>query len=149
MDEFFNQPDDLGTVTLTLDNDEELECDIITFFTAGDNEYVALAPQGDEFDGIVYLYRYIEHDGEEEPELITIESDEEYEIASDGFDEWLDNLEFEELPTVEYFIDKAGRIQILSVLLLSSPRKTYVVPLPALHLALLSYTESRPRYTGS
>ena len=53
MDEFFNQPDDLGTVTLTLDNDEELECDIITFFTAGDNEYVALAPQGDEFDGIV------------------------------------------------------------------------------------------------
>ena len=35
------------------------------------------------------------------PELITIESDEEYEIASDGFDEWLDNLEFEELPTVE------------------------------------------------
>ena len=88
MDEFFNQPDDLGTVTLTLDNDEELECDIITFFTAGDNEYVALAPQGDEFDGIVYLYRYIEHD-------------EEYEIASDGFDEWLDNLEFEELPTVE------------------------------------------------
>ena len=66
MDEFFNQPDDLGTVTLTLDNDEELE-----------------------------------HDGEEEPELITIESDEEYEIASDGFDEWLDNLEFEELPTVE------------------------------------------------
>ena len=51
MDEFFNQPDDLGTVTLTLDNDEELECDIITFFTAGDNEYVALAPQGDEFDG--------------------------------------------------------------------------------------------------
>ena len=101
MDEFFNQPDDLGTVTLTLDNDEELECDIITFFTAGDNKYVALAPQGDEFDGIVYLYRYIEHDGEEEPELITIESDEEYEIASDGFDEWLDNLEFEELPTVE------------------------------------------------
>lgn len=101
MDEFFNQPDDLGTVTLTLDNDEELECDIIPFFTAGDNEYVALAPQGDEFDGIVYLYRYIEHDGDEEPELITIESDEEYEIASDGFDEWLDNLEFEELPTVE------------------------------------------------
>lgn len=101
MDEFFNQPDDLGTVTLTLDNDEELECDIITFFTADDNEYVALAPQGDEFDGIVYLYRYIEHDGDEEPELITIESDEEYEIASDGFDEWLDNLEFEELPTVE------------------------------------------------
>ena len=100
MDEFFNQPDDLGTVTLTLDNDEELGCDIITFFTAGDNEYVALAPQGDEFDGIVYLYRYIEHDNEE-PELITIESDEEYEIASDAFDEWLDNLEFEELPTVE------------------------------------------------
>ena len=115
MDEFFNQPDDLGTVTLTLDNDEELECDIITFFTAGDNEYVALAPQGDEFDGIVYLYRYVEHDDDEDPELITIESDEEYEIASDGFDEWLDNLEFQELPTVQKHSDKARRIQILSV----------------------------------
>ena len=91
MDEFFNQPDDLGTVTLTLDNDEELECEIITFYTAGDNEYVALAPQGDEFDGIVYLYRYIEHDGEEEPELITIESDEEYAKAAVAFDTVLQN----------------------------------------------------------
>ena len=100
MDEFYNQPEDLGTVTLTLDNDEELECDIITFFTAGDQDYIAVAPQGEEYDGIVYLYRYIEHDGSD-PELEMIESDEEYEIASDKFDEWLDTIEYEELPTVE------------------------------------------------
>ena len=100
MDEFFNQPEDLGTVTLTLDNDEELECDILTFLTADGQDYIALAPQGEEFYGIVYLYRYIEHDGGE-PELATIESDEEYEIASDKFDEWLDTIEYEELPTVE------------------------------------------------
>ena len=82
MDEFFNQPDDLGTVTLTLDNDEELECDIITFFTAGDNEYVALAPQGDEFDGIVYLYRYVEHDDDEDPEEDADENENEKEIEN-------------------------------------------------------------------
>ena len=50
----------------------------------------------ESLDGIVYLYRYIDH-GENEPELEQIDTDEEYEIASDGFDEWLDTMEFEEL----------------------------------------------------
>lgn len=97
MDELFNTPDELGTVTLTLDNDEELECDILTIYTAGGNDYIALAPQDEALGDVVYLYRYIDH-GQEEPELALIEDDEEYEIASDGFDEWLDTLEFEELP---------------------------------------------------
>lgn len=97
MDDFFKQPEELGTVTLTLDNDEELECDILTIFRAAGQDYIALAPQGEDMDGIVYLYRYIDH-GEDEPELGLIKDDEEYEIASDGFDEWLDTMEFEELP---------------------------------------------------
>ena len=50
----------------------------------------------ESLDGIVYLYRYIDR-GEEEPELELIEENEEYEIASDGFDEWLDTMEFAEL----------------------------------------------------
>ena len=100
MDEFYNQPEELGTVTLTLDNDEELECDILTIFNASGKDYIALAPQGEEYGDIVYLYRYIDH-GEDDPELALIEDDEEYEIASDKFDEWLDTMEYEELPTVE------------------------------------------------
>lgn len=96
MDESFNMPGELGTVTLTLDNDEELECDILTIYKAAGRDYIALAPQGEELGDVVYLYRYIDH-GEDDPELALIEDDEEYEIASDGYDEWLDTLEFEEL----------------------------------------------------
>lgn len=96
MDELHNTPEDLGTVTLTLDNDEELECDILTIYTAAGRDYIALAPQDESLNDVVYLYRYIDH-GEEDPELALIEDDEEYEIASDGFDEWLDTLEYEEL----------------------------------------------------
>ncbi len=88
--------ENLGTVTLTLDNDKELECEILTIYTAADRDYIALAPMDETLDDIVYLYRYIDR-GEEEPELELIEEDEEYEIASDGFDEWLDTMEFEEL----------------------------------------------------
>ena len=96
MDELFNTPEGLGTVTLTLDDDKELECEILTIYTAAGKDYIALAPQDEAMDDIVYLYRYIDH-GEDEPELELIEDDEEYEIASDGFDEWLDTMEFEAL----------------------------------------------------
>lgn len=96
MDELLNAPEALDTVTLTLENDEELECEILTIYTAAGRDYIALAPMDESLEGIVYLYRYIDH-GENEPELEQIDTDEEYEIASDGFDEWLDTMEFEEL----------------------------------------------------
>ena len=96
MDELLNALESLDTVTLTLENDEELECEILTIYTAAGRDYIALAPMDESLDGIVYLYRYIDH-GENEPELEQIDTDEEYEIASDGFDEWLDTMEFEEL----------------------------------------------------
>lgn len=96
MDDLQNIPECLGTVTLTLDNDKELECEILTIYTAAGRDYIALAPQDESLDDIVYLYRYIDR-GEDEPELELIEDDEEYEIASDGFDEWLDTMEFEEM----------------------------------------------------
>ena len=89
MNDLLSAPENLGTVTLTLENDKELECEILTIYTAAGREYIALAPQDESLDDIVYLYRYIDH-GDDEPELQLIEEDEEYEIASDGFDEWLD-----------------------------------------------------------
>ncbi len=82
------------TVTLTLDNDEELECGVLCIFTADSKEYIALLPLDDE-DGEVLLYRYTEVDGN--PTLDMIESDDEYEIVADAFDEWLDEQEFEEM----------------------------------------------------
>lgn len=92
-------PDDFDTtVTLTLDNDEELECAVISIFEADNRRYIALLPlEGDDAEnGEVYLYRYSETaDGQ--PDLANIETDEEFEIVSDAFDELLDEAEYQEL----------------------------------------------------
>ena len=92
-----NSPEEEMTVTLTLDDDRELECIVLTIFEAGGRDYIALLPtEGEESDeGEVYLYRYSEMDGE--PQLDNIEDDEEYEIAADAFDEFLDEQEYDEI----------------------------------------------------
>ena len=87
------------TVTLTLDNDEVLECAVLTIFSAGDRQYIALLPLEDPEDteeGDVFIYRF-EEDENGEPTLDNIEDDDEYELAADAFDEWLDEQDFEEL----------------------------------------------------
>lgn len=87
------------TVTLTLDNDEELECAVLTIFETEGQEYIALLPldeEGNNEDGQVFLYRYSETE-DEEPQLENIEDDDEYERVADKFDEWLDSQEFEDL----------------------------------------------------
>lgn len=90
--------DDYVTVTLTLENDEVVECTILTIFEAGDKEYIALLPfdehgKTDE-EGNVYIYRYIENaDGE--PELKNIQDDSEYETVAAAFDEWMDAQDLE------------------------------------------------------
>ena len=86
------------TVTLTLDNDEVLECAVLTIFSAGDRQYIALLPLEDAEDteeGDVFIYRF-EEDENGEPTLDNIEDDDEYELAADAFDEWMDTQEFEE-----------------------------------------------------
>lgn len=90
--------DDEMYVTLTLDDDSEVECVVITIFEAGDRDYIALLPtsDGDSEEGEVYLYRYDE-DEEGNPSLSGIESDDEYEIVADRFDEWLDEQEYNEI----------------------------------------------------
>ena len=93
-----NEEDQEMTVTLTLDDDSEIECVVLTIFTAGEREYIALLPMegADSEEGEVYLYRYIEtEDGT--PILDNIEDDDEYEIVADAFDEMLDDQEYDEL----------------------------------------------------
>lgn len=97
-----NFEEEVLTVTLTLDNDEVIDCAVLTTYEAGGNEYIALLPldeSGESADGDVYLYRYREEDGE--PTLENIEDDDEYEVAADAFDAWMDDQEFEELPDGE------------------------------------------------
>ncbi len=99
-DETYNNNDSNGysTVTLSLDDGSECECEIIRIFHAGDNDYIALLPlSGEAADNDeVYLYRYTT-DSNNEPVLENISSDEEYEIVSEAFDEELDAMEYEEL----------------------------------------------------
>ena len=93
-------PDDFDHITLMLDDEAELECAVYATFEAGDRDYVALIPLDGSFeaDGDIYLYRYtMTGDSEDDIQLDNIQDDEEYEIVSDAFDEFLDNEEFDEL----------------------------------------------------
>ena len=95
---------DQPTVTLTLDDDTEVKCAVLTIFPApNQKEYIALLPldeNGENEDGEVYLYRYSEtEDGT--PVLDNIMDDDEYEIVADAFDEMLDDQEYDELVSEE------------------------------------------------
>ena len=83
------------TITLYLDNDQEVECDILAIFPIKDQFYVALIPQSpvDGYDeGEYFLYRYAS-DGNN-VELSDIETDAEWEAVEDKFEELLDEDEF-------------------------------------------------------
>ena len=85
------------TVTLTLDNDEELECAVLTIFESDGREYIALLPldeNGDSDDGQVYLYRFIDNGEDEEPGLENILEDEEFERVSEAFNDWMEEQDF-------------------------------------------------------
>ena len=88
-----------NTITLTLDDNTEVECAILTIYPVDEKEYIALLPLDEKGnaseEGDVYLYRFQEVNGN--PTLDNIESDEEYEMVADAFDEWLDNAEFEDM----------------------------------------------------
>lgn len=89
------------TVDLELE-DGTVTCSVVTIFSVGEKDYIALLPLSenrDNADGEVWIYGYSENpdDPNEEPDLRYIDDDEEYEQASDAFDEYLDNCEFDEL----------------------------------------------------
>jgi hypothetical protein len=89
-----------ATVTLTLDDDSVIECAILTVYPCDGKEYIALLPldeNGENHDGEVYLYRYINDGSEQGPMLENIMDDDEYEAAADAFDELMDAAEFEEM----------------------------------------------------
>lgn len=96
-----NVPEEMGEdtiVTLTMEDDSEVDCAVIAIYPVGEKEYIALLPldeEGDNKDGEVYIYRYTEVEGED-PALDNIDDDDEYEAAADAFDEILDAAEFDE-----------------------------------------------------
>jgi len=94
----YNEPG--ATVTLSLDDGSDLECAVLTIYKAAGRQYIALLPldeDGENQDGEVYIYRFSVNDPDEEPLLENIEDDDEFEAASDGFDEWLDSQEYDDI----------------------------------------------------
>lgn len=94
--------DEEMTVTMTLDNGEEVTCAVITILTVDEKDYIVLLPlneNGENEDGEVWIYGYREDpdNPNAEPELLFIQDEAEYETVSDAFDEYLDNAEFDEL----------------------------------------------------
>ncbi len=83
-------------VTITLDDDSELDCEIIIIFESEGQDYIALLPvdqDGNALEDIgILLYRYFEtEDGS--PVLDNIDSDEEAAAVSDVFDAILDEVD--------------------------------------------------------
>ena len=99
--------EEIDNIRVTLDLDDgSVECRILTIFEADNQDYIALIPLDDKgnenADGEVYLYRYFE-DEEGLPSIENIDSEEEYEIAADKFDEILDDEMFDEMKRNHYF----------------------------------------------
>ena len=59
-----NNEDDDILVTLELDDGTQAECEILTIFTVGEQDYIALPPLDEKGepneDGEVFIYRYFE-----------------------------------------------------------------------------------------
>ncbi|MCD8326296.1 MAG: DUF1292 domain-containing protein [Lachnospiraceae bacterium] len=98
-----NEPvDEEMTVTLDLEDGRTVECAVITILEVEGRDYIVVQPldeNGENEDGEVWFYRYSENpdDPEEEPELGYIDDDAEYEAVEDAFEEFLDDVEFDEI----------------------------------------------------
>lgn len=89
-----NDGEELDQIVLTLEDNSELVCDVIAYFPCDGKNYVALLPVDDP-DSDFFLYRYVE--AGDDIELQDIEDDDEFEAASDAFDELLDEADFDEM----------------------------------------------------
>ena len=77
-------------ITLTMEDDSELQCATLGTFTAGEYEYIVLQPVM-EAEGEVLVFRFSE-DADGEPILDEVDSEEEYQIVSHAFEDFVDRL---------------------------------------------------------
>lgn len=76
-------------LTLTFDNNEEIDCVALGIFNVEGQEYIALMPKDERMNSEVYLYRYDE-DEEGNSLFGDIEDDAEFDKVSAAFDEILE-----------------------------------------------------------
>ena len=96
MAEDMNLEESHDIITLTLEDDTEVECVVLSIFPVEEKEYIALMPveelEKDEENSEVLLYRFSEP-AEGELDLSNIETDEEYEVVAEAFSQILDEME--------------------------------------------------------
>ena len=99
--ERLEEGDDLF-VTLELEDGTEVETQVITIFEVEEQDYIVLIPedQVEEEEGEVYIYRYFE-DEDGEPGLDNIETQKEFDMVSEIFDQIVEDGEFDEEIEVE------------------------------------------------
>ena len=92
--------DEQITVDIELDSGETVTCAVLIVLTVQEKDYIVLLPldeKGQNKDGNVWFYGFAQKSEDDEPELLYIEDDDEYEAVTDAFDEYLDDVEFDEL----------------------------------------------------
>lgn len=100
------EPEEEMSVELELDDGTVVNCAVVTVLDVEDKDYIVLLPvneDGNSEDGEVWFYQLVEDkdDPNKEPELIYIESDEEYEKVAEAFDSYLDDMEYDEIASDE------------------------------------------------
>lgn len=77
--DFMAEEEDV-TINIVTEDDQELTCDVIGIYEAGECEYIGLVPQGGDE---LYLYRYEEN--EDGIDLGSIEDMDEMNLAEEVF----------------------------------------------------------------
>jgi len=86
------------TVTLELENDTVIECDVVSVFTENERNYIALTPTDTQVDGEAEIYFYrLTGTSAEDLSIENIEDDEEYQDAAERFQEVMDEQEFSDI----------------------------------------------------
>ena len=83
-------------VTITLEDDSEIECEVLTIFEVEEQDYIPLLHDNGEEDGEIFIYRYFE-DEDGEPGLDNIETQEEFDMVSEVFDSIVEDGEYDEI----------------------------------------------------
>lgn len=89
-----------STVEVELDDGKIVTCAIMIVLTVDEKDYIVLLPldeNGQNNDGNVWFYEFIQASPDAEPELGYIADDDEYEKVAEAFDLFLDDAEFDEL----------------------------------------------------
>ena len=75
------------------EDEQDLDCEILTIFTLNSQDYIVLMPvdeHGDPIDdSMVYIYRYLE-DADGNPSIDNIQTDEEYDRVNRYFTQLAD-----------------------------------------------------------